>query len=284
MGGRKGFTLIELLVCVAILAVLLALLLPLVARVRGVAMNTVCTSRLRDLTIACNAYRLDFDDFPKLGPGRETPLAALAALVNLPQPQVMDAPFLNAIGRYLNVPAIGAGVSASDLPPMMQCPMVEDVEAEVRDTLLPVSFAAPSFYTGYAYVGRVDEQPPALPLGLRVELLRPNRAASRKNASSAVLWSDDVHWAMAGGGAWSYGHRKPGKAVRAGPLALSLESPAALGGQHRAFNDGHIEWVPADSMEVNLELPDPLGLLDPLLSPRDSGASLRINPIFYSWF
>jgi hypothetical protein len=126
----------------------------------------------------------------------------------------MDAAFLNGVGKYLSVPAIGAGVDDADLPPMLQCPMVE--ESESRESLPPLTFAAPSFYTGYVYLGRVDEQPPVLPLGLKIELLRPDRAATRRNGS-AVLWADDVHWSLTGGGAWSYAHRV--RPAKAGPVA-----------------------------------------------------------------
>jgi prepilin-type N-terminal cleavage/methylation domain-containing protein len=272
MGGRKGFTLTELLVCVALMAVLLALCLPLIGRLRGVAMNTVCTSRLRDLTVACNLYRIEFEQYPKLGPGRDASPAAIDGLVNLPQPQEIDRPFLNALARYLNVLAITPDVAASELPPMLQCPTTEAAEPEVRDALLPLSYAESSFYTGYAYLGRVDEQPPQLPGGLRVELLRPERAAIKRN-TSAVLWADDVHWSLAGGGAWSYGHRKASKRARRGPLALTMSGPDALGGQHRAFTEGHVEWVPAETLDV-----------DQWHTLQDRGAALRIEPIYYLWF
>ena len=156
MTGRKGFTLAELLVCVAILAVLLALFLPLISRVRNVALNTVCTSRLRDLNVACAAYRLDYGEFPKLGPGRDAGPSALAVLLSLPQPQQMDAPFLNAIGKYLNLPVIGPGVSSADLPPMLQCPMVEDADPDCTrcDGASSRAIGAGATTPGHADVGR----------------------------------------------------------------------------------------------------------------------------------
>lgn len=279
MGGRKGFTLTELLVCTAIIAVLLAMLIPAVARVRAVAMNTVCTSRLRDLVIACNVYRSEFHDYPKLGPGRDALPSVIASLVSLPQPQEIEAPFLNSLARYLNVPAIGASVGSADLPPLFQCPMFEDAEPAARDALPPVTYSAPTYYTGYAYVGRVDEQPSSLPLGLRIEVLRAERPATRRNSGAGVLWADDVHWSLTGSGAcWTYGHKCAGATgVRPGPVPLSFDSPAALGGQHRAYADGHVEWIPLRQMNISL--------LDPILHYRDSsGATVRIDPLYYLWF
>ena len=52
----SGFTLIELLVCVAIIAVLIALLLPMLGRVRMSARSAVCASNLRQLQFSFRLY------------------------------------------------------------------------------------------------------------------------------------------------------------------------------------------------------------------------------------
>jgi len=66
-GGRtvkhavKGFTLIELLVVIAIIAVLLAIIMPAMRRIKESAKQTICKSNLRNIGIAVFMYLDDND-------------------------------------------------------------------------------------------------------------------------------------------------------------------------------------------------------------------------------
>jgi prepilin-type N-terminal cleavage/methylation domain-containing protein len=59
---KKGFTLIELLVVIAIIAMLLAILMPALNKVKKIAQRVICGTNLKGLGTAQTVYANDYDD------------------------------------------------------------------------------------------------------------------------------------------------------------------------------------------------------------------------------
>jgi len=66
-----GFTLIELLVVVSIIALLIAILLPVLSKSRLAARTSLCLQNNRQLLISSSAYSIDHDSALLTGPGQQ---------------------------------------------------------------------------------------------------------------------------------------------------------------------------------------------------------------------
>jgi prepilin-type N-terminal cleavage/methylation domain-containing protein len=275
MARRPGFTLVELMVSLAILAVLVAALIPLVGRARAAALKVVCTSRLKDLAFATNQYFHDSGAYP-LQPG--TTLVAFAggskgrllpvpSFLTPPKPTDLDPAFLNLLSGYLCYPKIDPRGAASDLPHAVQCPTLEDAPDETRIGYADLMLTRPTMYTGYAYCVR----PHDATLAAGIMLLRPSRVPGLKVPTTSAIWADDVHWSVIDC-AWGFAHSVP--RARHGPALLSYVDPVGLLGQHVAHGDGHVEWLGPSDLDLDVSKND----------TKNPVASLSMFGLYFYWF
>src|SRR5580704_241934 len=79
---QQGFTLVELLVVIGIIVILIAILLPVVSKVRTEAYSANTLNTIQQLSSACERYYQDFGAYP--GPISNDDLEGLNAAVVLP--------------------------------------------------------------------------------------------------------------------------------------------------------------------------------------------------------
>jgi prepilin-type N-terminal cleavage/methylation domain-containing protein len=120
---RSGFTLIELLMVIAVIAILAGLLLPVLARSKFAAKNTVCRSNLRQLGLALNVYVTDHGAYPLERQGDPTNgISNWWDLLDLPMPRT------ESLARVSNTAVTRARVDG-----VLRCPLNIGSEATGTD-------------------------------------------------------------------------------------------------------------------------------------------------------
>jgi len=62
--GERGFTLIEMMIVVAIIAILVAILVPNFMRARAQAQTAACEANLKEIATALELYQTDHEQYP----------------------------------------------------------------------------------------------------------------------------------------------------------------------------------------------------------------------------
>ncbi len=150
--ARDGFTLIELLVVIAIIAILIALLVPAVQKVRESASRTQCQNNLKQMGLAIHNY---FDVNKRLPPSRVGPQHATWFVVILPYME--QAPLYNqwnlSATYYEQSPAVQNALVPQYICPTRRGAAMPSTQYEISSTGYPDSNLHPGTQGDYACNG-----------------------------------------------------------------------------------------------------------------------------------
>lgn len=284
--GRNGFTLIELLVTMAIIAVLIALLLPAVQQAREAARRSQCANNVKQIGLAMHNYESQFGMFatstrpiPAQSVGKQA--AALTRIL----------PFLEQNGVFQqynfnvnwfdnpNPSAIQTQMSAFHCP---STPNGDRMDTKVI-TVGAVTFAGPRACADYAPwegvgtlltgTGLVDPQSQASPSVLQVNFNQCRIADILDGTSSTIFIGEDAgrpKWYIRGGVApggtilpgagWAddeqdfflHGAQADAMASSPGPCAVNCHNDGELYSFHTGvanvlYADGHAKFLAANT-------------------------------------
>jgi len=149
----RAFTLIELMVVIAIIAILVAILLPVLAHAKKLVARTQCSNNLHQLSIAINSFADDHaDELP--GPGWQGFYAEYSSNSTL---------FLSGfIAPYLSLPAPSGTVAGV---PAAICPASARITHQSLDGTLTTTLRQPLSYIVSISVTNVADDIVSRPFG-----------------------------------------------------------------------------------------------------------------------
>lgn len=283
---RRGFTLIELLVTIAIIAVLIALLLPAVQQAREAARRTQCSNHLKQIGLALHNYESQFGRFP-------TSTAALPTQPAIQQTATFTRilPFLEQANLYQQYnfsvswyEGTNPAVIQSQLP-VFQCPSTPNssrIDAN-SVTINAVTFSGPRACADYAPLegvgtlltgtGLVDPESQNSPGLLQVNFKGCRIADATDGTSNTMLVAEDAGrpvWYIRGkpastglippGAGWAdnqqdfFLHGAQGDALASPPgsCAVNCHNDGEIysfhtGSANALFADGHAKFLSAST-------------------------------------
>jgi prepilin-type N-terminal cleavage/methylation domain-containing protein len=225
----RGFTLIELLVVIAIIAILAAVLLPVLAAAQEKGKRAQCVNNLRQMGIADTIYANDNNDIfiPATlngGWGIDSPIQMNGSMLA----------FVSTVGYSTNN-AVNGTASGSKGPSVWSCPE--------RPTL-PAEQTAPTWALGYQYYGGMAQW---YPNGMARGFPAPSPVKTTTSHAQWMLAADLVLYFTITSGAKAWGD--PQAPPASGFVSLPVHHRGNLpGGGTELFADGSVSWYKAEQM------------------------------------
>ena len=231
---RAGFSLVELLTVIGVIGVLVAMLLPAMARARAEALRVRCMSNLRQLLQAQMMYVSESRShltYPNWGHDRKSedvwPTGWLYAQGRVSEPPRPDDVKAGALYRYLNTTAV------------FHCPSHQPEEESFKGTNRLTSYIMNGAVCGYGAVGHRGATP--------VVWAPSRKITDWRQPSEQILWweAEEVGNDAA---SWNDGSSYPRENV----LARRHGRGASV-----AFFDGHVGWMDRLDYLSELQRPGP---------------------------
>lgn len=227
LNNESGFTLIELLVVIAIIAILAAILLPVLNSAEERAKRAQCMNNLKEVGLSCIMYAQDNNDlFPPAtdtGWGMDNPIAMNSNMLAQ----------ATSVGFNTNSASTAAGSRGSSI---WTCPE--------RPTL-PAEQNPPVWALGYQYYGGMKLWYPDGRGGAGVKSASPVKTTTSKAqwmlAADVVLYFDT----SSGAKAWGDPQAVPASGFVSLPVHRQGNMP---GGGNELFADGSVSWIRAQQM------------------------------------
>ena len=224
--GVRRFTLIELLVVVAIIAVLAAMLLPVLGRAREQTRRTVCMSNLRQWAIGVQLYSADNDD--RLRPIIYYSNGHYPMIIKVDRQDEWNIPDIN---DYIEA----FDVARKEPKDLAFCPS-NDVDYW-RTYATEDWNARRMMALNYSYYARISE------LGSRAKGTAPEDLTDQRLQGDRLIMSD-TFWRFGHQGGFRYNHGRHGWSDTNGAPTLSYKDQTGLSfaGMNEAYGDGRVEW------------------------------------------
>lgn len=234
VGHTNGFTLVELLVVIGIIAVLVGVLLPALAKARQSAVNIQCSSQLRQLATACELYLEDQHVYPE---------SLLIPSINGCVPTAIEARLLNELSPYIRTPVLQETESTTTMPQIFVCPFRAQIDLFQSITN---SLGVDYWITGYMYCARLDDSG-----DITGTILNPGEIAHAKGRTRGVLWADTLCYSVSGATPIGYSYFHFSGGINFNSTFGTANTSAPWTCQHRAFSDGSVEEI--NSAGVSLD-------------------------------